>query len=142
MSLADATRAAQPRSAASSESFRMRLQLFCSPCPDSEFRHPSACKVRSNSARRGPWQTAPSSAAHPSRFPPGDQQGVAAVFFGTFLNGLDQIDDLRPVAAFLLLNQLYSVGVDLHKIGDVLQLVNPDMFLYQFVCLFLEGFVD
>jgi hypothetical protein len=54
----------------------------------------------------------------------GDQEGVTAVFLGGFLNRFDQIDDLGPVTAFLFFDQLNGVGVNLHKVGDVLQLVN------------------
>jgi len=41
----------------------------------------------------------------------------------------------------LFLDELNSVRIDLHELGDILQLVNADMLLDQGVRLFLEGFV-
>jgi len=55
------------------------------------------------------------------------------------LDGLDEIDDFRAIAALLALDQLNSVATNLDEAPDAGDLVGVNMSLHQLVGLFLEG---
>ena len=47
-----------------------------------------------------------------------DQKRVVAIFLGRLFDALDKVDDLRAVAAVLLLDQFDCLGVDFDEVRD------------------------